>query len=74
MSDEIRNPRKTLPRAVLTAGVLIAVIYIIGTFAVLTLIPAEQVEPTSGVFQASPRVPTRCVSASWECWRLCLSR
>src|SRR6202040_2778156 len=52
MSDEIRNPRKTLPRAVLTAGVLIAVIYIIGTFAVLTLIPAEQVEPTSGVFKA----------------------
>jgi amino acid transporter len=52
MSDEIRNPRKTLPRAVLTAGVLIAVIYIIGTFAVLALIPAEQVEPTSGVFQA----------------------
>jgi glutamate:GABA antiporter len=51
MSDEIRNPRKTLPRAVMTAGVLIAVIYIIGTFAVLSLIPAAQVEPTSGVFQ-----------------------
>jgi amino acid transporter len=51
MSDEVRDPRKTLPRAVMTAGVLIAVIYIIGTFAVLSLIPAAQVEPTSGVFQ-----------------------
>ncbi|HEY8715266.1 MAG TPA: APC family permease [Candidatus Acidoferrum sp.] len=52
MSDEIRDPRRTLPRAVLTAGVLIAAIYIIGTFAVLSLIPAEQVSTTSGVFQA----------------------
>ncbi len=52
MSDEIRNPRKTLPRAVLSAGVMIAAIYIIGTFAVLSLIPAEQVSTTSGVFQA----------------------
>ena len=52
MSDEIRNPRRTLPRAVLSAGVLISAIYIIGTFAVLSLIPAEQVSTTSGVFQA----------------------
>jgi amino acid transporter len=52
MSDEIKDPRKTLPRAVMSAGVLIAAIYIIGTFAVLSLIPAEQVSTTSGVFQA----------------------
>jgi glutamate:GABA antiporter len=52
MSDEIRDPRRTLPRAVLSAGVLIATIYIIGTFAVLSIIPAEQVSTTSGVFQA----------------------
>jgi amino acid transporter len=32
--------------------VLIAAIYIIGTFAVLSLIPAEEVSTTSGVFQA----------------------
>jgi len=52
MSDEIRDPRRTLPRAVFSAGVLIATIYIIGTFAVLSIIPAEQVSTTSGVFQA----------------------
>jgi glutamate:GABA antiporter len=52
MSDEITNPRRTLPRAVLSSGVLIAATYIIGTFAVLSLIPAEQVSTTSGVFQA----------------------
>jgi glutamate:GABA antiporter len=52
MSQEIRDPRRTLPRAVLTAGALIAVIYIIGTIAVLSLMPAAQVDPKSGVFQA----------------------
>jgi glutamate:GABA antiporter len=52
MSQEIRDPQRTLPRAVLTAGALIAVIYIIGTIAVLSLMPAAQVDPKSGVFQA----------------------
>jgi amino acid transporter len=52
MSQEIRDPRRTLPRAVLSAGALIAVIYIIGTFAVLSLMPDAQVDPKSGVFQA----------------------
>jgi len=52
MSDEIKNPRRTLPRAALTAGALIAGIYIVGTFAVLSLIPASDVDAKSGVFQA----------------------
>ena len=52
MSEEVRNPQKTLPRAVFASGGLIAVIYVIGTFAILSLIPAEQVSTTSGVFQA----------------------
>lgn len=52
MSGEIRDPRRTLPRAILGSGVLIAAIYIAGTIAVLTLVPAAQVSPQSGVFQA----------------------
>jgi amino acid transporter len=52
MSAEVRDPRRTLPRAVLSAGALIAAIYIVGTFAVLSLIPDVQVDPKSGVFQA----------------------
>jgi glutamate:GABA antiporter len=52
MSQEVRDPRRTLPRAALGAGALIAVIYIVGTFAVLTLLPDAQVDPKSGVFQA----------------------
>ena len=52
MSGEIKDPRRTLPRAVLTSGALIAVIYIVGTFAVLSLVPAADADPKSGVFQA----------------------
>jgi amino acid transporter len=52
MSGEIREPRRTLPRAALTAAALIAAMYIIGTFSVLALVPAADVDPKSGVFHA----------------------
>lgn len=51
MSDEIKDPHKTFPRAIMGSGALIAIIYIVGTVAVLTLLPADQVDPKSGVFQ-----------------------
>lgn len=52
MSEEIREPRKTFPRAIFSSGILIALIYIAGTFAVLGILPADAVDPKSGVFQA----------------------
>jgi glutamate:GABA antiporter len=52
MSEEVRNPQKTLPRAVWGAGFAVAFIYIVGTLAVLVLMPAQQIDPLSGVFQA----------------------
>src|SRR5271169_6575294 len=52
MSEEVRDPRRTLPRAILSAGVLISAMYIAGTVAVLALVPAESVSTTSGVFLA----------------------
>jgi amino acid transporter len=52
MSEEVRDPRRTLPRAVFGAGALIALMYIAGTFAILTLVPAGDIDPQSGVFGA----------------------
>lgn len=52
MSAEVRDPQRTLPRAVYAAGVLIAAMYIVGTLAVLSLVPAGEVSVTSGVFHA----------------------
>ncbi len=52
MSEEVRDPRRTLPRAVFGAGALIALMYIAGTFAILSLVPAADLDPQSGVFHA----------------------
>ncbi len=52
MSGEIRDPRRTLPRAALGAGALIAAMYITGTVSVLALVPLGDVDPKSGVFHA----------------------
>jgi hypothetical protein len=52
MSEEVRDPRRTLPRAVFGAGALIALMYIAGTFAILSLVPAAGIDPQSGVFNA----------------------
>jgi glutamate:GABA antiporter len=52
MSEEVRDPRRTLPRAVFGAGAMIAFMYIVGTFAILALVPAADLDPKSGVFHA----------------------
>jgi amino acid transporter len=52
MSEEVRDPRRTLPRAVFGSGALIAFMYIAGTFAILALVPAPDLDPQSGVFNA----------------------
>lgn len=52
MSGEIRDPRRTLPRAAIAGAALIAAMYIVGTIALLVLVPAADVDPKSGVFHA----------------------
>ena len=55
MSEEVKDPQRTFPRAIFASGALIALIYIVGTVAVLMMLPAA-VDPKSGVFQAITRV------------------
>jgi glutamate:GABA antiporter len=52
MSEEVRDPRRTLPRGVFAAGAMIAFMYIVGTFTILALAPAPDLDPQSGVFHA----------------------
>src|SRR3954468_9653467 len=52
MSEEIRDPHKTFPRSIYASGVLIALIYVAGTFALLGLVSPENTDTRSGVFQA----------------------
>jgi amino acid transporter len=52
MGDEIQEARRTVPRAVLTAGVIITVLYIGATLSVLLAIPSNQVSGLQGIMQA----------------------
>ena len=52
LSDEIKDPRRSLPRAVFISGLLIAAVYVIGTLSVLWLIPAGEVNVVSGFLQS----------------------
>ena len=52
MSEEVRDPQRTFPRAIFASGVVIALMYIAGTVAVLAVLPSETVDPKSGVFAA----------------------
>jgi amino acid transporter len=53
MGGEVRDPRRTLPRAVLIAAPLVALVYILGTGALLWLIPTGDINIVSGFLQAT---------------------
>jgi glutamate:GABA antiporter len=52
MGDEIKNPRRSLPRSIYIAAPFIAFLYLAGTASVLWLIPSSDVHVVSGFFQA----------------------
>jgi amino acid transporter len=64
MGDEIQDARRTVPRAILTAGALITVLYILGTLSILLAMPKEQVSGLQGIMQAI-QVMTAKVGLAW---------
>jgi amino acid transporter len=52
MADEVENPRRNLPRSIFISAPLIAVVYIVGTAAVLWWLPGKEVNVVSGFLQA----------------------
>jgi glutamate:GABA antiporter len=52
LGDEIRDPRRTLPRSILISAPLIGFLYIAGTVSILWLIPSGEVNIVSGFLQA----------------------
>jgi len=52
MGEEIVDTRRTIPKAVLISGAFIAIFYILGTFAILLALPANQVSGLQGMVQA----------------------
>ena len=64
MGEEIRDARRTIPRAILIAGVIVTFLYIAGTLAVLLAIPKEQVTGLQGAMQAIQAILARIGLAS----------
>ena len=52
MGEEIQDARRTVPRAVLTAGAVMTVLYIAGTLSVLLALPSAQISGLEGIMQA----------------------
>ena len=52
IASKIDEPEKNIPKMTILAGILIAALYIIGTYGVLVAIPADQIDPLDGFFHA----------------------
>ena len=52
VGQEVKDPRRTLPRGVLLAGIVATVIYIAGSTSVLVALPASALNERSGIADA----------------------
>ena len=52
LAGEIREPRRTIPRALLLSGFVIAGIYLLNTLALMWALPSEKISMIAGVNQA----------------------
>jgi glutamate:GABA antiporter len=59
LGGEIKHPRRTIPWAVLAAGVTVAFCYIVGTVGVLVALPSAEVSNLQGLVQAIAKTVDR---------------
>jgi len=64
MGDEIKNPRRTVPRALLFAGVVVTLGYILGTVAMLVVMPSERISGLGGFMTVMAEM-CRDLGVSW---------
>ncbi len=62
MSEEIKDARRTLPRAIIISGIMVTVIYIFGTLALQWTMSSEKVSILEGIPQA---VSNLFVGTNW---------
>jgi amino acid transporter len=64
MGGEIRNTRRTVPRALIFAGVVITTGYVLGTIAMLIAMPSEQIGGLGGLMTAIAQM-CRNLGVNW---------
>ena len=52
LGDEVRDARKTIPRAIVTSGILITLMYIFASFSLLVAVPTETLNDLTGISDA----------------------
>jgi amino acid transporter len=71
MSGEIRDPRRTIPRSLPLAGMVVLPVYLLGTIAVLVVMPAGSVNPLQGLVQAGS-IASAHLGIGWLAWPIAL--
>ena len=51
-SDDMKNPKKEIPQAIVIGGLVIAGVYLLGGFGIGAGIPADEVDAASGLIEA----------------------
>ena len=64
MAGEIKDPRRTIPRAIIISGLVIAFIYVVGTSLVMVAVPEGQVDVITGIPQAFAAIGEQ-ISLPW---------
>ena len=64
MGEEIVDARRTVPRAILAAGAVMTIMYMVGTLSVLLAMPKEEVSGLQGIMQAMQIVANK-IGAAW---------
>ena len=59
MGEEIKNARRTIPFALLVAGLTVTFCYIVGTVSVMLALPASEVSDLQGLMQAITKTAER---------------
>ena len=59
MGEEIKNPRRSIPFALLFGGVTVTLCYILGTAAILLALPSTEVSNLQGLVQAISKTASR---------------
>ncbi len=64
MSEEVQDPRRNVPRALAIAGVMVLVVYILISWTILTVLPADQVSGLTGLPDTARVAGTKLVGAT----------
>ncbi len=64
LSEEVQNPRRNVPRAIAIAGVMILGMYLLVSWTILTVLPADQVTGLTGLPDTARVAGTRLIGAT----------